>query len=243
MHEQFVGSVFATQQRPARDFRAQAKTQGDMAQSFAEVTTANGRKGSVDLNALNQASSTDLVCVQMADSQQIWIVSETLVPQPDGQFLLPIAVPELSTRPTLKTAHDESETHVIPVIAEEAIISKRLVQGGGVRISKVVHEREETVHTTLARQETDVTRVPVGEFVSEAEQSRQEGDTLIVPVYEEVLVVEKRLRLRERLMITKRLVETDQDEPVVLRAEEVIIERVEPGASHAETDAPENKGR
>jgi len=213
-----------------------------MAQSLAEVTTANGRKGSVDLDALNQASSTDLVRVRMADSREIWIVSETLVRQPDGQFLLPIDVPDLSRQPTLPSRVDASETQVIPVIAEEAIISKRLVEGGGVRISKVVREREETVHTTVAHHETDVTRVPVGEFVTEAEQTRQEGDSLIVPVYEEVLVVEKRLRLRERLVITQRVVETDHDEPVVLRAEEVTIERVEPGASHAESDAPEYKG-
>jgi uncharacterized protein (TIGR02271 family) len=214
-----------------------------MTQSFAEVTTANGRKGSVDLAELNQAGSTDLVRVQMGDSQQIWIVSETLVPQSDGKYLLPIAVPEMPDHPKLNVAADESETTVIPIIEEQAIISKRLVKGGGVRITKVVREREETVHTTLAHQETDVTRVPVGEFVSETEQTRQDGDTLIVPVYEEVLVVEKRLRLRERLMITRRLVETEQDDQVVLRAEEAIIERVVPGASHAETDAPDNLGR
>jgi len=210
-----------------------------MTQSLAEVTTANGRKGSVDLDALSQAASTDLVCVQMADSQQIWIVSDTLVQQSDGQFLLPIAVPELPRHPRLNEAVGESETTVIPVIEEQAVISKRLVKGGGVRISKVVREREETVHTTLAHQETDVTRVPVGEFVSEPEETRQEGDTLVVPVYEEVLVVEKRLRLRERLIITRRLVETDQDEQVVLRAEEASVERLEPGASHAEIDATE----
>jgi len=209
-----------------------------MSQSFAEVITANGRKGSVDLDELNQAASTDLVRVQMADSQQIWIVSETLVPQPEGRYLLPIAVPELPEHPKLNEALGESEMTVIPVIEEQAIISKRQVSGGKVRISKVVREREETVHTTLAHQETDVTRVPVGEFVSEPEQTRQEGDTLIVPVHEEVLVVEKRLRLRERLIITKRLVEEDHDEPVMLRAEEAVVERLEPGASHAETDAP-----
>jgi uncharacterized protein (TIGR02271 family) len=211
-----------------------------MTQSLAEVTTANGRKGSVDLEALQGAASNDLVCVQMDDSQQIWIAQDTLVPQARGQFLLPIAVPELTQPHKPNGAADETETTVIPVIAEQAVITKRQVQGGGVRISKTVHERQETIHTTLAHQETDVVREPVGEFVSEPEQTRQEGDTLIVPVYEEVLVVEKRLRLRERLLITKRLVETDQDEQVVLRAEEATVERLVPGASHAENDVPAN---
>jgi len=211
-----------------------------MTQSLAEVITANGRKGLVDLEALNQAASTDLVCVQMDDSQQIWIVSDTLVPQGAGQFLLPIAVPALPVAPQSDEPVPAAETTIIPVVAEQVLVGKRQVPGGGVRISKVVHEREETVHTTLAHQETDVVRVPVGEFVSEAEQSRQEGDTLIVPMYEEVLVVEKRLRLRERLLITKRMVETEHEEQVTLRSEEATVERVLPGASHAETDVPAN---
>jgi len=210
-----------------------------MAQSLAEVTTANGRKGLIDRDALDQAAAKDLVCVRMDDSQQIWVVSDTLVRQADGQYLLPMAVPELPLEPQPYEPIAETETTVVPVIAEQVVVSKRQIPGGGVRISKVVREREETVHTTLAHQETDVTRVPVGEFVSEPEKTRQEGETLIVPVHEEVLVVEKRLRLRERLLITKRLVETDQDEQVTLRAEEATVERLVPGASRAENDAPE----
>jgi len=211
-----------------------------MTQSFAEVTTANGRKGSVDLELLNQAASTDLVCVRMNDSQQVWVVSESLVPQTDGQYLLPIAVPELPVQPQPYEPIDSTETHIIPVVAEQIVVGKRQFQSGGVRVSKVVHEREEKVHVTLAHTEAEVTRVPVGEFVTEPEQSREEGDQLIVPIYEEVLVVEKRLRLRERLIITKRLVEVDEERPVMVRAEEAIVERVLPGASHAENDGPAN---
>jgi len=211
-----------------------------MTQTFAEVTTANGRKGSIDVEQLNRAASTDLVGVQLDNNQQIWIVADSLIPQADGQFLLPIGVPELPQQPQPYEPIAESELHIIPVVAEQVVVSKRQVPSGGVRVSKVVHEREETVHTTLAREETDVTRVPVGEFVSEPEQTRQDGDTLIMPVYEEVLVVEKRLRLRERLLITKRRVEVDETQPVTLRAEEAIIERVVPGASHAENDVPAN---
>ena len=46
-----------------------------------------------------------------------------------------------------------------------------------------------------------VDRVPIGSFVNEAPAIRQEGDTIIVPVFEERLVVEKRLFLTEELRI------------------------------------------
>jgi len=207
-----------------------------MTQSMAEVTTANGRKGSIDQEALKRASATELVSVELEDGQQIWVVADNLVQQSDGRYLLPIAIPRRTGADNGDGQASQSETTIIPVIAETAVVSKRQVEGGGVRISKVVREREETVHTTLTHQETDVQRIPVGEFVSEPEQTRQEGDTLIVPVYEEVLVVEKRLRLRERLLITKRLVETDQDQQVVLRSEEATVERVEAGATQAQAE-------
>jgi uncharacterized protein (TIGR02271 family) len=208
-----------------------------MTQSLADVTTSNGRKGSLDLAALKDAKARDLVCVQMNDGQQVWIVADSLVRQADGQYLLPIAVPKVSDSPDLEQG-GATETTIIPVIVEQAVVTKRQVPSGKVRISKVVHEHEQTVHTTLTHQETDVIREPVGEFVNEAEQTRQEGDTLIVPVYEEVVVVEKRLRLRERLRITKRLVETEQVDQVVLRAEEAIVERVLPGASQPVVENP-----
>jgi len=54
---------------------------------------------------------------------------------------------------------------------------------------------------------------------------RHEGDTMIVPVLEEVLVVEKRLVLKEELRVTRRRVETREPQTVTLRREDVVVER------------------
>jgi stress response protein YsnF len=56
---------------------------------------------------------------------------------------------------------------------------------------------------------------------------RYEGDTLIIPVIEEVLVVEKKLLLKEEVHITKYVGETQQEKTVTLRSEEVSVERTE----------------
>ena len=50
---------------------------------------------------------------------------------------------------------------------------------------------------------------------------------MIVPLLEEVLVVEKRLMLKEELRITKRRVEDYQSQKVTLRSEEAVVERFE----------------
>jgi len=51
--------------------------------------------------------------------------------------------------------------------------------------------------------------------------------SLIVSIMEEVLVIEKRLVLKEELYIRKRRVETHRPQQVILRSEEVCVERLE----------------
>ena len=64
--------------------------------------------------------------------------------------------------------------------------------------------------------------------VEKADAVRSEGDTTIIPLYEEVLVVEKRLVLVEEIRITKRQTEKRELERVTLRREQATVERLEP---------------
>ncbi|WP_437954670.1 DUF2382 domain-containing protein [Sorangium sp. So ce119] len=118
---------------------------------------------------------------------------------------------------------------VVPVVAQELEVKKRTVESGRVRITKEVRERVEEVEEPLARERVFVERVAIDRVVTEPPATRQEGDTLIVPVVEEVLVVEKRLVLKEELRITRvRSVEMSPPEHVTLRSEDVRVERVPP---------------
>lgn len=57
---------------------------------------------------------------------------------------------------------------------------------------------------SLLREDCEVERVTVQRYVDKPEEIRMDGDTLIVPLMEEVLVVEKRLMVREELHIKRR---------------------------------------
>jgi len=83
------------------------------------------------------------------------------------------------------------------------------------------------VDEPLMREEYDVERVPIDEFVDGPVGPRHEGETLIEPVLEEVLVVEKRLVVREELRITRRRTEERKPQRVKLLSEEVSVERAE----------------
>ncbi len=114
---------------------------------------------------------------------------------------------------------------VIPVIHETLRIEKREVESGRVVVHKTVSERDEVAEVLLRQQDLIVERVPVGRVVSEAPQTRQDGDTLIVPILEEIMVVEKRLILKEELHIRKQSSERTEHHNVRLRTEHVEIEQ------------------
>lgn len=123
-------------------------------------------------------------------------------------------------------------TIVLPVIREEAHVGvQRVDTGRGVRIHKTVSEQAHPIDVTLLRDAVSVQRVPVDKIVSlsDAPVARQDGDTLIVPILEEVLVVEKRLRIKEEIHITRSAHPQPYSDTVVLRSENVSIERFDEG--------------
>ena len=126
----------------------------------------------------------------------------------------------------------------IPVRQEELQVGKRITDTGrGLRIHKTVSEEVWRVDDTLVTQSLDIEHVPVNAWIEgQAPASRYEGNTLVMPVVEEVLVVQKRLRLKEEIRITPRAKQEAVSERVVLRSEHVTAERFDetsagPGAS------------
>ena len=72
-----------------------------------------------------------------------------------------------------------------------------------------------------------IERVPVNRVVEGPIPVRYEGDTMILSLLEEVLVVETRLLLKEEVHMTTRRTETHTPARVTLRHEDVTIERVD----------------
>ncbi|QYF96159.1 YsnF/AvaK domain-containing protein [Massilia sp. PAMC28688] len=128
----------------------------------------------------------------------------------------------------------------MPVMREDVQVGTRQVDTGrGVRIHKTVSEQPHHIDQTLLREAVNVRRIPVDKIVSltEAPVARQEGDTLIVPILEEILVVEKRLRIKEEIHITRTAQQEPYAETVMLRSEHVSVERFD-DSSATEVTSP-----
>jgi uncharacterized protein (TIGR02271 family) len=115
---------------------------------------------------------------------------------------------------------------VVPLYAEEVSVAKRQIVTGRARISTVTRRREERVEEALTREVVEIERRQVGEPVDRMPSVRQEGDTIVIPVVEERLVVERRLVLKEEVRV-RRLRKTEiHQESVMTRSQDVTIARL-----------------
>ncbi len=114
---------------------------------------------------------------------------------------------------------------VIPVTQEEVHVDKQRVESGAVRLRKTVRERVETIDEPMLHDEVDIEHVAINRVVDAPAPPREEGDVLVVPVYEEVVTVQRQWVLREEIRLRRREVQTRHREAVTLREEQLQVER------------------
>lgn len=90
----------------------------------------------------------------------------------------------------------------IALAEEEMNVSTHWAEKGRVLIRKRVETVPQEKTVELAQEGVVVERVPINEVIEELPQVRTEGETTVIPVVEEVLVVEKRYRLVEEVRVT-----------------------------------------
>ena len=120
---------------------------------------------------------------------------------------------------------EEQEVAAIPLVEERVNIAKREVETGRLRINVTVEEKHQDVAVDLASEEVEIERVPVNKAVTHLPSVRLEGSTTIIPVVEEVVVVEKRLMLVEEIHVRRKSSTETRSIPVTLKSEQVRIDR------------------
>ncbi len=197
------------------------------------VTDKNGVRGTIDVSAGPPFDGDGAqVLVRLEDGRAVVVPTSELVPRKGNGYFLPISITELEESNTDDVTAPEKvqptrDLLVVPIIEEELSVEKREVETGRVRITKTVRERQEVVDEPLLQEEADIRRVAINRIVDGPVPVRYEGDTMIVPLLEEVIVTEKRLMLKEELHISVRQSEGRNPQSVTLRSEEAVIERLD----------------
>ena len=136
-------------------------------------------------------------------------------------------------------APDKTGETVIPLLAEEVAVAKQVVETGRVQVSRVTHARVQLIDELLAHVTVEIDRTPIGRQIDAMPAVRNEGDTVVIPIVEEVLVIERRLLLKEEVRVRRvRSMERHQ-ESVTLRHHEAVIRHLpaEPPAAGEDPDA------
>ncbi len=183
------------------------------------VIFEDGSRGAL-ASSLLSAPADGMAEVVLENGQHLFVPLDTLIPIEAGGY-------RVGAQPSSSIGvAEQGDTQVIPLVAETLTVGKREVETGRVRFRTTVTERTETVDEPLLRTEVQTRRVEVNQFVDSPPAVRYEGDAMIIPIWEEVLVVEKRLRLTEEVYITQVQTEHHDPQTVTLRQEVLSEERV-----------------
>lgn len=110
---------------------------------------------------------------------------------------------------------------------EELHASVREREAGQMNVKKSVRTEREMVRVPKRREEVVIERVPVEDEAREASTATEADigeDEVVVQVFEEEVVVSKKIVLKEEIRIRKRVVQDEETVEVDLRKEEVEID-------------------
>lgn len=108
----------------------------------------------------------------------------------------------------------------IPVLAEQLLVQKEAVSRGAVHLHKSVETTEQTLQVPVFHEEATVEHLTPEAYNA---SGVQDPDTMVIPIYEEQVVVEKRMVLKEYIRIRKRRVEEQQTVTETVRREYLTV--------------------
>ena len=115
---------------------------------------------------------------------------------------------------------------LLPV--EEVSVSRREIKRANVQIALNTRTREQLIDEELTHVRVEIERFSIDQTVEAVPPIRQEGDITIIPVVEEVVIVERRLVLKEEVRVRRVSTKEQHQETVVLRQQEAVVTREEP---------------
>jgi stress response protein YsnF len=176
-----------------------------MAGQYTEGTNVVSMDG-YDIGTVERVDDNDLI-VRLHDSGEEMRVPVDVIDAATStteRIVIQGAIGDFeASRPVNPRVTEPGDSQTLPLVAEEAIAHVRGVDRGKLVIDKHVEMVPHEASVDIGTDRVEIERVPVNREVATPPPSRQEGDTLIVPVIEEVLVVTKRYRVVEEIHVRK----------------------------------------
>lgn len=158
-----------------------------------------------------------LAVVDLPRGVRVMVPASLLHLEEDGGYTIP--------GPWSQFTRDSKTRVSVPVLKEEVTVGVRKVPRERMRIRRRVVTENRELHTPIWAERVQVEHVPRDVFVDRAPSPRREGDTLVLPIVEEVPVVQTRLLLKEEVRIRVVRERSVDRRTIAVRRHEVELER------------------
>lgn len=174
--------------------------------------------------ALSESGTLDLTqpwtTIRLSSGRKLQVPTEQVEEMDRGQWRLLYDLEELGLEKPLSM-----KSTVVPLIEEELEVSKKTVPTGELTVKTSSHEHTHLIEEALLKETVSVDRVAIDREVAGPMPVREEGDTTIIPLVEEVIVVQRRYVLREEVRIRRIQEEVPVTQEVTFRTQTASIER------------------
>jgi stress response protein YsnF len=192
------------------------------------VISREGIRGIIRPDAWLAGEAEGQIVVTFRDGSDYLISTEALHARLDGGYwvdLDPEQVREILSHTSTATEAGADEL-IIPVLQEEATLRIERTAVAKVHLHKTVQRRDITVQEPTYDEEVSVERRRINRIVEAPVPVRYEGDTMIIPVMEETLVVQKQYILKEEIHVTTTRRPAEAAQTYTVLSEEVTVERI-----------------
>jgi len=152
---------------------------------------------------------------------------------------MPASIPSpLDPSRPLSPSGDDTASAVIPIVAETLRVDTESQQIGAVRVRVRVERASERVDMEHVSEEYRPTVRPVGALAGERRDPYLDGDDVVIPVYEERMVMERRLFLKEEVRLQRVRHVQHQESAFPVRRERPVFERQQADGTWRELPLP-----
>ncbi len=194
----------------------------------ASVEAADGPLGTVEDVVIRPQTGelSHLVARRGSTTERVMIPAAAIAEIPSRRTVrLRVGRDELESMASGTRAEARGENQIrVPILEERLEVGTRPVELGEVRLRKSIELFEQVARQPVMREDVVVERVPMSRELDVPAEPHMDGDWFVVPVMEEMLVVQKRLVLKEEIRIKKRQVTEEYEVREQLRREHLDVE-------------------
>ena len=179
------------------------------------VLDQEGARG--EIRGFIERDGDTIAVIDLPKGASVRVPTSLLHLEDDGGYTVPARWAQFASESAAQVS--------VPVMQEEVAVGVRKVPLERMRIRRRVVTEHREVHTPVWAERVQVEHVPRDVYVDRTPSPRREGDTLVLPIVEEVPVVQTRLLLKEEVRIRVVRERSVDRRTIAVRRHEVELER------------------